>query len=177
MPAIVAVCGARKKASVGASDEGTAARRPRLTWQVERKPKMSAEGAMTAIIFARDGARPERTPIWIPSEPKLATASSRGPSRQCSRTTEQVQIKRKTHSRRGRRSQLGSRVPSCSRGQSSRAGGRRQTRSAKRETKRRQRGVRGQGREKERTPNSLRPRSEPTVRRSCFGTPMSHESG
>jgi hypothetical protein len=51
----------------------------RRTWQVERKPKMSAEGAMTAMIFARDGARPDRTPIWIPSEPKLAKLFGKSP--------------------------------------------------------------------------------------------------
>jgi hypothetical protein len=39
---------------------------------VEPTHKMSAEGAMTEMMRAREGARPERTPIWIPSDPRLA---------------------------------------------------------------------------------------------------------
>ena len=54
-------------------------------WQVDRKPKMSAEGPMTEIIFARDGARPEMTPIWMPRLPMFATwiVGGEGGRRQC----------------------------------------------------------------------------------------------
>jgi hypothetical protein len=76
----------------------------RRTWQVERKPKMSAEGAMTAMIFARDGARPDRTPIWIPSEPKLAKLFGKSP-RSVSRRLRQYKIVvgKKGRTRRARR--------------------------------------------------------------------------
>jgi hypothetical protein len=39
---------------------------------VLRNPNMSAEGAMVAMIFAREGARPEMTPIWIPRDPNYS---------------------------------------------------------------------------------------------------------
>ena len=40
------------------------------------KPQIIAESAMRAMIFARDGARADSTPIWIPSEPRLANPHS-----------------------------------------------------------------------------------------------------
>ena len=36
------------------------------------KPQIIAESAMRAMIFARDGASADSTPIWIPSEPRFA---------------------------------------------------------------------------------------------------------
>ena len=43
---------------------------------VEMKPQIMAEPAMRAMIFARDGASAESTPIWMPSEPRFANPQS-----------------------------------------------------------------------------------------------------